>query len=56
MLFAPVVVLLLSHLLNPMRRATAADVVRHRNDFPASAAVLGRPATLPVGAAREDIR
>ena len=45
MLFAPVVVLFLSHLLNPLRRATAADVARHRCDFPASAAVLGRAIT-----------
>jgi uncharacterized membrane protein len=36
MLYAPVVVLLLSHVLNPMRRAGAADVVRHARDFPAS--------------------
>ena len=34
--FAPVVVLSLSHLLNPMRRATAADLLRHREDYPVS--------------------
>jgi putative membrane protein len=33
---APVVVLFLTHVLNPMRRATAADVVRHREDYPVS--------------------
>jgi len=34
--FAPVVVLFLTHVLNPMRRATAEDVVRHRADYPVS--------------------
>lgn len=33
---APVAVLLLSHLLNPMRRATPADVARHLRDYPIS--------------------
>jgi uncharacterized membrane protein len=39
MLYAPVVVLFLSHPLNPMRRASSAEVARHRRDFPASAVV-----------------
>jgi putative membrane protein len=34
--FAPVVVLFLTHVLNPMRRATAADVLRHLEDYPVS--------------------
>jgi putative membrane protein len=34
--FAPVVVLFFTHVLNPMRRATAADVVRHLEDYPVS--------------------
>jgi len=34
--FAPVVVLFLTHVLNPMRRATVADVVRHLVDYPVS--------------------
>ena len=41
MLYAPVVVLFFSHVLNPMRRANVADVARHRRDFPESAAVVG---------------
>jgi putative membrane protein len=55
MLFAPVVILLASHVLNPMRRASPADVARHRRDFPdsavAAATAAGTPAT---GAARAD--
>lgn len=39
MLYAPVVVLFLTHPLNPMRRASSAEVARHRQDFPASAVV-----------------
>jgi len=39
MLYAPVVVLFLSHPLNPMRRASSAEVARHQQDFPASAVV-----------------
>jgi hypothetical protein len=39
MLYAPVIVLVLSHPLNPMRRAGSAEVARHREDFPASAVV-----------------
>ncbi|HJQ82640.1 MAG TPA: carotenoid biosynthesis protein [Candidatus Binatia bacterium] len=35
-LFAPVVVLFLTHPLNPMRRAGAAEVAAHRRDYPAS--------------------
>ena len=34
--FAPVVVLFLTHVLNPMRHARAADVVRHVEDYPVS--------------------
>jgi len=34
--FAPVVVLFLTHVLNPMRHARAADVVRHLEDYPVS--------------------
>jgi putative membrane protein len=34
--FAPVVVLFLTHVLNPMRHARAADVLRHREDYPVS--------------------
>jgi putative membrane protein len=34
--FAPVAVLFLSHLLNPMRRASAADLARHLHDYPVS--------------------
>jgi putative membrane protein len=34
--FAPVLVLFLTHVLNPMRRATAADVLRHLEDYPVS--------------------
>jgi len=34
--FAPVAVLLPTHILNPMRRAHAADVVRHLEDYPVS--------------------
>jgi uncharacterized membrane protein len=34
--FAPVVVLFLTHVLHPMRRARAADVLRHRLDYPVS--------------------
>jgi len=34
--FAPVVVLFLTHVLSPMRRAAAADIVRHREDYPVS--------------------
>lgn len=36
MLYAPVVVLFLSHVLNPMRYAGDEDVERHRRDFPGS--------------------
>ena len=36
LLYAPVVVLFLSHPLNPMRRAGSTDLARHRADFPAS--------------------
>lgn len=36
MLFAPVVLLVVTHLAHPMRRATAADVARHLRDFPES--------------------
>jgi putative membrane protein len=36
LLFAPVVVLFLTHPLNPMRRAGRAELERHRRDFPAS--------------------
>jgi putative membrane protein len=36
LLFAPVVVLFLTHPLNPMRRAGPAELMRHRQDFPAS--------------------
>jgi hypothetical protein len=45
MLYAPVVVLFLSHPLNPMRRAGSAEVARHREDFPASAIVEPSAAT-----------
>lgn len=44
--FAPVVVLFLTHALNPMRRATAADVVRHLVDYPVSPL---RPRPAPAG-------
>ena len=37
MLYAPVVVLFLTHPLNPMRRASSEEVARHQQDFPASA-------------------
>jgi putative membrane protein len=51
--FAPVVVLFLTHVLNPMRRATAADVLRHREDYPVSPlAVRGRS----IGAEEADAR
>jgi hypothetical protein len=43
--YAPVVVLFLTHVLNPMRRATAADVVRHLEDYPESPIAAGRPPT-----------
>ena len=36
LLFLPVVVLVLSHPLNPMRRAGAAELAAHRRDFPVS--------------------
>jgi putative membrane protein len=36
MIYAPVVVLFATHLLNPMRYATVADVERHRHDYAAS--------------------
>jgi putative membrane protein len=42
MLYAPVVVLFLSHVLNPARWAGPEDLARHRRDFPESP--LGRPA------------
>jgi outer membrane lipoprotein-sorting protein len=49
MLYAPVVVLFLSHPLNPMRRAGSADVARHREDLAAgltaALATSGRAAT-----------
>jgi putative membrane protein len=51
--FSPVVVLFLTHVLNPMRRATAADVLRHREDYPVSPlAVRGRS----IGAEEADAR
>jgi uncharacterized membrane protein len=34
--FAPVVALFLTHVLNPMRHASAADLVRHLEDYPVS--------------------
>jgi putative membrane protein len=40
MLYAPVVVLFLTHPLNPMRRAGAAEVAQHRQDYPASPVAL----------------
>src|SRR6266850_3527719 len=40
LLYAPVVVLFLTHPLNPMRRAGSAELARHRQDFPASPLVL----------------
>jgi len=43
MLYAPVVVLFLSHPLNPMRRASTAEVARHQRDFPASRPVATEP-------------
>ena len=39
MLFAPVVLLVLAHPLNPMRHAGNAEIALHRRDFPASALV-----------------
>jgi hypothetical protein len=36
LLFLPVVVLFLSHPLNPMRRAGAVELAAHRRDFPDS--------------------
>jgi len=39
--FAPVVVLFLTHVLHPMRRATAADVLRHLHDYPESPVAAG---------------
>jgi putative membrane protein len=49
LLFLPVVVLFLSHPLNPMRRASAADVAAHRRDFPHSPVTLPTPADAPAG-------
>ncbi len=46
LLFAPVVVLFLTHPLNPMRRAGFAELVEHRRDFPAS------PIALPAASTR----
>jgi uncharacterized membrane protein len=43
--FAPVVVLFLTHVLNPIRRATAADVLRHLQDYPESPVAAGRSST-----------
>ena len=40
LLYLPVVVLFVSHPLNPMRRAGSAELARHREDFPASPIVL----------------
>jgi uncharacterized membrane protein len=47
LLYAPVVVLFLTHPLNPMRRAGSAELARHRRDFPASP--RGLAATVPDG-------
>jgi hypothetical protein len=41
MLYAPVVVLLIAHPLDPMRRAGSAELARHGRDFPASPLALG---------------
>ena len=48
LLFAPVLVLFLAHPLNPMRHAGAADIERHRRDFPASTAARSTPALMEV--------
>ncbi len=40
LLYLPVVVLFLTHPLNPMRRAGGAELARHREDFPASPILL----------------
>jgi putative membrane protein len=53
MLFAPVVVFLLTHLAHPMRRASAADVARHLRDFPESR-VAGATASAIGAAGRRD--
>jgi putative membrane protein len=47
LLFLPVVVLSLTHPLNPMRRAGAAEVAAHRRDFPHSPVTLPAPAEAP---------
>src|SRR5262245_54089928 len=52
--FAPVVVLFLTHLLNPMRRATAADVVRHRADYPVSPLGVRRSPSIGADEVREE--
>jgi len=55
--FAPVAVLFLTHVLNPMRRATAADVARHREDYPVSPlGVRGAPSIVSdEGGARSEM-
>ena len=45
LLYLPVVVLFLSHPLNPMRRAGSAELARHREDFPASPILLSPEAS-----------
>src|SRR2546428_4380799 len=45
LLYLPVVVLFLSHPLNPMRRAGSAELARHPEDFPASPILLSPEAS-----------
>ncbi len=45
LLYLPVVVLFLSHPLNPMRRAGSAELARHREDFPTSPILLSPEAS-----------
>jgi putative membrane protein len=47
--FAPVVVLLLSHLVNPLRRASPADVAAHLRDYPVSGLAARRAGLVPPG-------
>jgi putative membrane protein len=49
LMFLPIVALAVTQVLDPRRRATAADVAAHQRDFPASPVLASTPDEVPAG-------